>query len=69
MRSGGDGFDEQGHHCRQAATVVDMIRICKRSHDIFVDEIGFPPEDTIRDPNMLTIGPVAQARRSTLLLD
>ena len=45
-------FDEQG----QAATEEDKVRICKRSYDILVDEVHFPPEDIIFDPNVLTIG-------------
>ncbi|AGP37534.1 methionine synthase [Sorangium cellulosum] len=44
-------FDEQG----QAATYQDKIRICKRAYDILVDEVGFPPEDIIFDPNILTV--------------
>lgn len=44
-------FDEQG----QAATLEDKIRICKRSYDILVHQVRFPPEDIIFDPNILTI--------------
>ncbi len=44
-------FDEQG----QAATFEDKIRICERAYRILVDEIGFPPEDIIFDPNILTV--------------
>jgi 5-methyltetrahydrofolate--homocysteine methyltransferase len=44
-------FDEQG----QAATLADKIRICERAYKILVDEIGFPPEDIIFDPNVLTV--------------
>ncbi len=44
-------FDEQG----QAATYEDKIRICERAYRILVDEIGFKPEDTIFDPNILTV--------------
>jgi 5-methyltetrahydrofolate--homocysteine methyltransferase len=44
-------FDEQG----QAATYEDKIRICERAYLILVDEIGFPPEDIIFDPNILTV--------------
>jgi 5-methyltetrahydrofolate--homocysteine methyltransferase len=43
-------FDEQG----QAATYEDRIRICQRAYNILV-EIGFPPEDIIFDPNILTV--------------
>ena len=45
-------FDEQG----QAATYADKIRICERAYRILVDEVGFPPEDIIFDPNILTVG-------------
>ncbi len=44
-------FDEQG----QAATFEDKIRICQRAYNILVDEVGFPPEDIIFDPNILTV--------------
>jgi 5-methyltetrahydrofolate--homocysteine methyltransferase len=43
-------FDEQG----QAATYADKIRICERAYKILVEE-GFPPEDIIFDPNILTV--------------
>jgi 5-methyltetrahydrofolate--homocysteine methyltransferase len=45
-------FDEQG----QAATYDEKIRICARAYRILVDEVGFPPEDVIFDPNILTVG-------------
>jgi len=44
-------FDEQG----QAATYEEKIRICGRAYRILVDEVGFPPEDIIFDPNILTV--------------
>jgi 5-methyltetrahydrofolate--homocysteine methyltransferase len=44
-------FDEVG----QAATYEDRIRICERAYRILVDEVGFPPEDIIFDPNILTV--------------
>ena len=44
-------FDEKG----QAATYEEKIRICKRAYRILVDEVGFPPEDIIFDPNILTV--------------
>jgi 5-methyltetrahydrofolate--homocysteine methyltransferase len=43
-------FDEQG----QAATYEEKIRICKRAYGILT-EGGFPPEDIIFDPNILTV--------------
>uniref|UniRef100_UPI0037835B1F methionine synthase n=1 Tax=Prosthecobacter sp. TaxID=1965333 RepID=UPI0037835B1F len=44
-------FDENG----QAATYDEKIRICERAYRILVDEVGFPPEDIIFDPNILTV--------------
>jgi 5-methyltetrahydrofolate--homocysteine methyltransferase len=44
-------FDENG----QAASFAEKIRICERAYRILVDEIGFPPEDIIFDPNILTV--------------
>jgi len=44
-------FDEQG----QADNFERRKEICKRSYDILVDEIGFPAEDIIFDPNILTV--------------
>ena len=43
-------FDEQG----QAATYEEKIRICERAYKILI-EVGFPPEDIIFDPNVLTV--------------
>src|SRR5579863_9214589 len=45
-------FDEQG----QAASYEEKIRICQRAYRILVDEVGFPAEDIIFDPNILTVG-------------
>jgi 5-methyltetrahydrofolate--homocysteine methyltransferase len=44
-------FDEQG----QAATYEQKTAICARAYRILVDEVGFPPEDIIFDPNILTV--------------
>jgi 5-methyltetrahydrofolate--homocysteine methyltransferase len=44
-------FDEQG----QAATFEEKIRICERAYRILVDQVKFPPEDIIFDPNILTV--------------
>ncbi len=44
-------FDEKG----QAATYEEKIRISERAYRILVDEVGFPPEDIIFDPNVLTV--------------
>jgi 5-methyltetrahydrofolate--homocysteine methyltransferase len=45
-------FDEKG----QAATYAEKIRICERAYRLLVDHLGFPPEDIIFDPNILTVG-------------
>ena len=45
-------FDETG----QAVECEDKVRICKRAYDILTKEVGFPPEDIIFDPNILTVG-------------
>jgi 5-methyltetrahydrofolate--homocysteine methyltransferase len=44
-------FDEQG----QAANYEDKIRLCERAYRILVDQVGFPAEDIIFDPNILTV--------------
>ena len=44
-------FDEQG----QADTFARKIEICERAYRILVDEVGFPPEDIIFDPNIFAI--------------
>ncbi|WP_400193025.1 methionine synthase [Hymenobacter sp. B81] len=45
-------FDEQG----QADNFQRRIDICQRAYRILTEEIGFPPEDIIFDPNILTVG-------------
>jgi 5-methyltetrahydrofolate--homocysteine methyltransferase len=44
-------FDEQG----QASTRDEKVRICTRAYRLLVDGSGFPPEDIIFDPNILTV--------------
>lgn len=44
-------FDENG----QADTYKKKIDICKRAYDILTGEVGFPSEDIIFDPNILTV--------------
>jgi len=44
-------FDEDG----QADTFKRKAEICKRSYDILVDEIGFPAQDIIFDPNIFAV--------------
>ncbi len=45
-------FDETG----QATTVEHRLAIAKRAYTILTEQVGFPPEDIIFDPNILTIG-------------
>ena len=44
-------FDEQG----QADTKARKVEICTRAYRYLVDEIGFPPEDIIFDPNIFAV--------------
>ncbi len=44
-------FDEEG----QAETRKRKFDICQRAYKILVDEIGFPPEDIIFDPNIFAV--------------
>ncbi len=44
-------FDEEG----QADTFERRIAICERAYHLLVDHIGFPPQDIIFDPNILTV--------------
>ena len=44
-------FDEKG----QADTYNRRIEICKRSYDILVNEVNFPPQDIIFDPNIFPV--------------
>ncbi len=44
-------FDEQG----QADTAARKIEICQRAFRILTEEVGFPPEDIIFDPNIFAV--------------
>ena len=44
-------FDEDG----QADTIERKVAICKRSHDLLVEKVGFSPEDIIFDPNIFAV--------------
>ncbi len=46
------GFDEQGQACGRE----DRIAIAHRAYDLLVNKVGFPEEDIIFDPNVLTVG-------------
>jgi len=44
-------FDESG----QADTFERRVAVCERAYRILVDGVGFPPQDVIFDPNILTV--------------
>jgi 5-methyltetrahydrofolate--homocysteine methyltransferase len=44
-------FDEQG----QADTLERKISICERAYKILTEEVGFPPQDIILDPNIFAV--------------
>jgi 5-methyltetrahydrofolate--homocysteine methyltransferase len=44
-------FDERG----QADTTDRRIEICRRAYRILTNDLGFPPQDIIFDPNILTV--------------
>ncbi|HTN40787.1 MAG TPA: dihydropteroate synthase, partial [Asticcacaulis sp.] len=44
-------FDEIG----QADTAERKIEICTKAYRVLVDEVGFPPEDIIFDPNIFAV--------------
>lgn len=56
-------FDEDG----QADTYERRIEICKRSYDILVDKVGFPPEDIIFDPNIFPVATGMEEHRKNAL--
>ena len=45
-------FDERG----QADSFERRAEVCKRAYDLLVEQVGFPPQDIIFDPNVLTVG-------------
>jgi 5-methyltetrahydrofolate--homocysteine methyltransferase len=44
-------FDEMG----QADTIERKVEVCRRAYTILTEEVGFPPEDIILDPNVFAI--------------
>jgi len=44
-------FDETG----QADTQARKVEICQRSYKLLTEEVGFPPEDIIFDPNIFAV--------------
>lgn len=70
LKEGEDAFVEQARLCRrygaavvvmafdehgQADTLQRRIEICERAYRLLVDQVGFPPEDIIFDPNVFAI--------------
>jgi len=45
-------FDERG----QADSLARKIEVCARSYKVLTEKVGFPPQDIIFDPNILTVG-------------
>ncbi|RZK24534.1 MAG: methionine synthase, partial [Hymenobacter sp.] len=56
-------FDENG----QADSYERRIEICERSYRILTEEVGFPAEDIIFDPNILTVGTGIEEHRNYAL--
>jgi 5-methyltetrahydrofolate--homocysteine methyltransferase len=44
-------FDEEG----QATDTERKVSICRRAYQLLTEQVGFPPEDIIFDPNILTV--------------
>jgi 5-methyltetrahydrofolate--homocysteine methyltransferase len=44
-------FDEQG----QADTLARKVQICARAYKLLTQQVGFPPEDVIFDPNIFAV--------------
>ncbi|HSP25521.1 MAG TPA: dihydropteroate synthase, partial [Saliniramus sp.] len=70
MKEGEDQFREQARICRdygaavvvmafdeegQADTCARKVEICTRAYKILTEEVGFPPEDIIFDPNVFAV--------------
>ncbi|MBE0543419.1 MAG: methionine synthase [Verrucomicrobia bacterium] len=45
-------FDERG----QADTFERRVAVCRRAYELLTQRVGFPPQDIIFDPNVLTVG-------------
>ncbi len=56
-------FDEKG----QADTLERRIEICKRSYDILVNEVQFPPQDIIFDPNIFPVATGMEEHKTNAL--
>ncbi len=53
-------FDEEG----QADTFERKIEICKNSYDVLVNEVDFPPQDIIFDPNIFAVATGIEAHNN-----
>ncbi|MCO5249543.1 MAG: methionine synthase [Chitinophagales bacterium] len=56
-------FDEDG----QADTYQRRIDICKRSYDILVNKVNFPPQDIIFDPNVFPVATGLEEHRENAI--
>ncbi|MFC6098241.1 methionine synthase [Flavobacterium qiangtangense] len=56
-------FDEVG----QADNYDRRIEICKRSYDVLVDQVGFPAEDIIFDPNIFPVATGMEEHRQNAI--
>ena len=56
-------FDEVG----QADNYERRIEICKRSYDVLVDQVNFPPQDIIFDPNIFPVATGMEEHRKNAL--
>ncbi|MBS1611880.1 MAG: methionine synthase, partial [Bacteroidetes bacterium] len=56
-------FDEVG----QADNYQRRIEICERAYRILVDQVGFPPEDIIFDPNIFPVGTGMEEHRQNAI--
>jgi len=56
-------FDEAG----QADSYERRIEICQRAYNILVNQVGFPPEDIIFDPNIFPVGTGMEEHRQNAI--
>ncbi len=56
-------FDEKG----QAETVEHRVAICKRAYTILTEQVGFPPQDIIFDPNIFAVATGIEAHNTYAL--
>ncbi|MGB2165302.1 MAG: dihydropteroate synthase, partial [Flavobacteriaceae bacterium] len=56
-------FDEEG----QADNLERRIQICERSYRILVDQVKFPPEDIIFDPNIFPVATGMEEHKTNAL--